>query len=293
MREEIEERDQNRNPMHKYITIGVVSILIVVLLFLSFYTVKTGEVAIVKTFGKVTAVHSEGLHFRIPFVQRKEIITTREQTIRFGIDEEQSPISASTRDMQTVEIELTVSDTVDNPEALYRAFTGRHVQSLLVPRIRDAVQSNVAKYTIEEFVAKRAQLAKDIFEELKAELEPYGITLTNVSIVNHDFSDAYENAVEAKKVAEQEVETEKKKQEKLIVQQEAAIELAELEIEKKTLQAEANKIESESLSEEILRKYWIEKWDGKLPKVMTGSDSGIMLPPEILDIEVTPTDTVK
>ena len=124
-----------------------------------------------------------------PIAQTRETITTREQTIRFGVGEESPPISASTKDMQTVEIEITVSDIVNNPEALYRAFTGRHVPSLLVPRIRDAVQSNVAKYTIEKFVAERAQLAKDIFDELKDELSPYGITLTNVSIVNHDFSD--------------------------------------------------------------------------------------------------------
>lgn len=264
-------------------------ILLALLLFLSIYTVKTGEVAIVKTFGKVTSIKGEGLHFKVPFMQRREKMVIREQTIRFGIGEELPDISASTRDMQTVSIELTVSDIVHDPEKLYRAFTGNHVRSLLVPRIRDAVQSNVAKYSIEQFVAQRAQLALDIFDELKLELEPYGMTLTNVSIVNHDFSDSYELAVENKKVAEQEVETERKRQEKKIVEQEAAIQLAKLEIEKKQLQAEANKVESSSLTKEILTKYWIEKWDGKLPKV-SGEGSGIILSPELIEEVVKPTE---
>lgn len=47
-------------------------------------------------------------------------------------------------------------------------------------------------------------------------------------------------------------------------------------------QKEANKVESESLTQEILTKYWIEKWDGKLPKV-SSDDSGIILSPELLD----------
>lgn len=264
--------------------VGVLLIVLAaVLVFSSMFTVQTGEVAVVKRFGKVMSVKGEGLNFKLPFVDTSEIIVVREQTIRFGQGEEYSPISASTRDMQTVSIEVTVSDVVNDPMKLYTSFTGNHVRSLLVPRIRDAVQSNVAKYSIEQFVAQRAALASNIFDELKIELEPYGLTLTNVSITNHDFSDSYEAAVEAKKVAEQEVETEKQKQEKKIVEGESAVKLAELEVQKKTLEAQANKIESESLTEQIITKYWIEKWDGQLPKVTTNSEAGLMITPELVE----------
>lgn len=50
-------------------------------------------------------------------------------------------------------------------------------------------------------------------------------------------------------------------------------------MEKKKLEAEANKIVTDSLSKEILQKQMIEKWDGKLPYV-TG-DSGTILSPEM------------
>ena len=43
------------------------------------YTVRTGEVAIISTFGKVSKIQEEGLHFKIPFVQTKYMLETREK----------------------------------------------------------------------------------------------------------------------------------------------------------------------------------------------------------------------
>jgi transporter, stomatin/podocin/band 7/nephrosis.2/SPFH family len=251
-----------------------------ILTLMSLYNVDTGQVAIVKRFGKVIAIKEEGLNFKLPIVDKVYKMNTREQTLRFSYegDNNDSPaISASTRDMQTVLVSITVSDIVTDPMRLYRAFTGNHVRSMMVPRVKDAVQSQVARYTIEEFIAKRDQLSKDIYNDLENTFAGYGVTLTNVSIIDHDFSDAYEQAVEAKKIAEQQVEEERQKQQKLIVEQENKVKLAELEVERKKLEAEANSIITNSLSKEILQKQMIEKWDGKLPYV-TGDSSTILSP---------------
>lgn len=263
---------------------GIIVAVVVgfVLAIMSLYNVDTGQVAIVKRFGKVIAIKEEGLNFKIPLIDSVYKMNTREQTLKFsyeGDNNDAPAISASTRDMQTVLVSITVSDIVTDPMKLYRAFTGNHVRSMMVPRVKDAVQSQVAKYTIEEFIAKRDQLSKDIYSDLEETFANYGVTLTNVSIIDHDFSDAYEQAVEAKKIAEQQVEEERQKQQKLIVEQENKVKLAELEVEKKKLEAEANKIVTDSLSKEILQKQMIEKWDGKLPYV-TG-DSGTILSPEM------------
>lgn len=253
-----------------------------ILTLMSLYNVDTGQVAIVKRFGKVIAIKEEGLNFKLPIVDKVYKMNTREQTLRFSYegDNNDSPaILASTRDMQTVLVSITVSDIVTDPMRLYRALTGNHVRSMMVPRVKDAVQSQVSKYTIEEFIAKRDQLSKDIYDDLEETFGNYGVTLTNISIIDHDFSDAYESAVEAKKIAEQQVEEERQKQQKLIVEQENKVKLAELEVEKKKLEAEANKIVTDSLSKEILQKQMIEKWDGKLPYVTGGS--GTILSPEM------------
>lgn len=257
-------------------------VAVIILLLTSFYNVDTGQVGIVKRFGKVIAIKEEGLNIKAPLIDKVYKMNVREQTLKFsyeGDNNDAPAISASTKDMQTVLVSVTVSDVVSDPMKLYRAFTGNHVRSMMVPRVKDAVQSQVARYTIEEFIAKRDQLSKDIYNDLETTFAGYGVTLTNVSIIDHDFSDDYEKAVEAKKIAEQQVEEERQKQQKLIVEQENKVKLAELEVEKKKLEAEANKIVTDSLSKEILQKQMIEKWDGKLPYV-TG-DSGTILSPEM------------
>lgn len=265
--------------------IVVIAVIAIILGFTSFYTVKEGSVAIVERFGKVIGVKEPGLHFKLPFADKKTTIVTREQTIKFGGDEEFAPIRVSTKDMQTIGVDLTVSNITTDPMKVYKSFVGRQLYSMLLPRIKDSVQTNVSKYTIEEFVSKRATLADDIFNDIKKKTEKYGIVITNVSITNHRFSEVYRNAVEEKKAAEQAVETEKALQKKKIVEQESKIKLAELKVKERELEAKANKVETESITPELLNKWFLEKWDGKMPAV-TGSNGGFVLPSNIFQKEI-------
>lgn len=264
---------------------AVIALLAIILAFTSFYTVKQGSVAVVERFGKVIGVKEPGLHFKLPFADKKTTIVTREQTIKFGGDEEFAPIRVSTKDMQTIGVDLTVSNITVDPMKVYTSFVGRQLYSMLLPRIKDSVQTNVSKYTIEEFVSKRATLANDIFNDIKKKTEKYGIVITNVSITNHRFSEVYRNAVEEKKAAEQAVETEKALQKKKIVEQESKIKLAELKVKERELEAKANKVETESITPELLNKWFLEKWDGKMPAV-TGSNGGFVLPSNIFQKEI-------
>jgi len=197
------------------------------------------------------------LHLKIPFVQGKTFMETREKTYIFGKTEEMdTTMEVSTKDMQSIKLEFTVQASITDPENLYRTFNNKHEQRFIRPRVKEIIQATIAKYTIEEFVSKRAEISRLIFEDLKDDFAQYGLSVSNVSIVNHDFSDEYEKAIESKKVAEQAVEKARAEQEKLKV-----------EAEEKELQAKANSVESNSLTPQLLRKMAIEKWDGKLPQV--------------------------
>ncbi len=253
------------------------------------YTVNTGEVAIISTFGKVDKIEGEGLHFKIPFVQSKEFMEIREKIYSFTkagylekFDEREGEndksLTASTKDMQSVNIEITVQASITNPEKLYKAFRGFHEDRFIRPRVREIVQATIAKYTIEEFVSKRAEISNIIFEDLKDDFEKYGLNASNISIVNHDFSDEYEKAIEQKKVAEQAVEKARAEQQKLAVEGENKVKLAEYKLKEKELQAKANMIESDSLTPKLLKKMAIEKWDGVLPKVQTSGQASFILP---------------
>ena len=121
---------------------------VIILLLTSFYNVDTGQVGIVKRFGKVIAIKEEGLNIKAPLIDKVYKMNVREQTLKFsyeGDNNDAPAISASTKDMQTVLVSVTVSDIVSDPMKLYRAFTGNHVRSMMVPRVKDAVQSKVAR----------------------------------------------------------------------------------------------------------------------------------------------------
>ncbi|WP_156286545.1 prohibitin family protein [Oceanivirga salmonicida] len=262
----------------------IISAIVLALIFLNVYTVDTGEVAIISNFGKVVKIEEAGLHFKIPFVQSKYIMETRERTYYFLKNSENNygdlSMNVSTKDIQTINIEFTVQASINNPELLYKSFKGRHESRFIQPRVKEVVQATISKYTIEEFISKRIEISQIIFTELKKDFEKYGILVSNISIVNHDFSDEYENAIELKKVAEQAVERARAEQEKLSVEVENKIKLAEFNLKEKELQAKANLVESKSLTPQLLQKMMIEKWDGALPKVQ--GNSGNILSPEFL-----------
>lgn len=83
-------------------SIGVILILVFFMAFTSFYTVKTGEVAIISSWGKITRIDREGLNFKIPVVQTKEMLVTRDKIYSFD------NMSVSTKDMQSIVLDLTV-----------------------------------------------------------------------------------------------------------------------------------------------------------------------------------------
>lgn len=256
--------------INKKTIIGFIFLFIIFPVFyVNCFIVNTGEVAIISTFGKITRVANEGLNFKIPYIQDKIFMETRQKTYIFGkTDEANTTLEVSTKDMQSIFLDFTVQASITDAEKLYRAFNMKYEYRFIRPRVKEIVQSTIAKYTIEEFITKRAIISNEIFTDLKDDFSLYGISVSNVSIVNHDFSDEYEKAIEQKKVAEQAVEKAKAEQEKLSVEAQNKVKLAEFALKEKELKAKANLVESNSLTPQILKKMAVDKWDGQLPRFM-------------------------
>lgn len=81
-------------------------------------------------------------------------------------------MEVSTKDIQSIFIEFTVQASISDPEKLYRAFNGKHESRFIRPRVQEVVQAAISKYTIEEFVTKRTEISRLIFEDLKMILQP-------------------------------------------------------------------------------------------------------------------------
>ena len=245
--------------MKKIILFSSLGILILVGLIslLGIYTVNTGEVYLISRFGKVVREEKEGLRIINPFIEKKYKFEIRDVTYK-------SEFEVSTKDLQSVTTQVAVQYRIIDPVKIYRNFGTNYNSRLIVPRVAEIVQSISSDYTIEQLVSDRTLLSQDMHKALKEDLGKFGIMVVNVSIVDHDFSDEFDEAVESKKSAEQLAQ----KQE---VENNQKIKTAEANLKVKELEAKANSILTESLSDKLLRKQAIEKWDGVLPKV-SGTD---------------------
>ena len=108
-------------------------------------------------------------------------------------------------------------------------------------------------------------ISEGLIAGLNDKLNNIGLYVTDVNIINFDFSEAVINAIEEKQVVQQQfLKSETEKQ--------TAITNAQAAAETTRIKAEANKKIKASLSDDIIRSKFYEKWDVKLPQAM-GSDS--------------------
>jgi prohibitin 2 len=196
-----------------------------------------------------------------------------------------APASAMSNDMQVVDTQVTVNYKIamaDTPGMYQTVGMIGDVENVIIrPIVQDTVKKHTAKYTAEELVTSREIVAAAITEEVVSNLASVDITVTEVSLTNFKFAEAFQNAVEAKQVAEQkaqtamnEVEIERAEAQKAVVRAEAQ---AEATIELAEAQAEANKLLNNSLTEKIIRYEMVQRWDGVNSKVVSGNGSGLLI----------------
>ncbi|EGO63541.1 prohibitin family protein [Acetonema longum] len=235
--------------MKKSLILGVCGVfLIIILLFGMITTIETGERGVITRMGKLHGIMDEGLNFKLPFIDSVKKMSIREQNFPLSLE-------VSSKDMQTIKVDVSLVYAVNPGEigTIYQRF-GTEYQTILVsPTLAETVNSMVAEYPIESFVERRQEISARIKAVFVEKTTGNGLVVKDLLITNHDFSDEYNHAVEAKKIAEQGVLT------------------ARYNKERVALEAEAQKTKHTSLSPMVLQEMAINKWDGKLPAYWGGN----------------------
>jgi len=143
------------------------------------------------------------------------------------------------------------------------------------PAFNDFVKEVVPTYPIGEILPKREEIRKRAMTKLGDNLSRYHIIVDDIYFANIRFSTGYEGAVEAKQVAQQQVETQKQvlAQREIEAQQKVATAKGEAEsiLVVAQGQAKANEALSHSISPILVQYKGIEKWNGILPQVSGGA----------------------
>lgn len=251
--------------VRKIVTTVVILLIAAIVVMNSFTTVKAGHSGVVTTFGKVSeTVLAEGLHFKIPFIQDIILIDNR-------VKKAEANCTAASKDLQTVSSTIAVNYKVLNSYSakVYKNIGMDYEAVIITPSIQECVKAVTAKFTAEELITNRQAIGDQMMELLKDKISTYGIELQIFNITAFDFTDEYNAAIEAKQTAQQNALKAEQDLQRIKVEAEQKIAQAQAE-------AEAYRLKSEQITPEILISNYIEKWDGKLPTVVSG-DSGTMM----------------
>jgi len=143
------------------------------------------------------------------------------------------------------------------------------------PAFNDFVKEVVPIYPITEILPKREEIRKRAMTKLGDNLARYHIIVDDIYFANIRFSPEYERAIEAKQVAQQQVETQRQvlAQREIEAQQKVATAKGEAEsiLVVAQGQARANDALSRSISPILVQYKSIEKWNGILPQVSGGA----------------------
>lgn len=276
---------RSRRKLGVIVPIIFVVVIVVIVLFSSVATIPTGHTGVVTTFGSVEDyTFDSGVHFKLPW-QKVVMMDNR-------IQKQTVNLSCFSSDIQEVSMTYTVNYQINkaNAQNIYKNIGTDYYNTVIIPCITESTKVITAKYSAEDLVSERTNLASAIEEELTSKLELFNVELVSTSIEDMDFTDAFTNAVEEKQVAQQNklrAETEAERL-KIEAEAEAAVKRieAQAEADAKLIQAEAeaeaNRKVAESLTEEILKNKMIDTWNGELPLVTGGSDSLLNIPLEQL-----------
>lgn len=241
--------------------------LIVVVSSWPFTIINSTERGIVLRNGAINRVLTEGLHWRTPLIEdvEKVDVTTQNEAV---------DSNAASKDLQTVSAKIAVNYNLDpnKVDALWRNFQGEHETRVIAPAVQEAVKAATAKYTAEELITKRELVKETITNNLKERLAAVDIIVTNVSIVNFDFSAQFNQAIEAKVTAEQSALAAKNKLEQVKYEAEQKVATAQAEAQSIRLQSEAaNNQKYVELKQLDVQLEFAKKWNGQLPTNLYGS----------------------
>lgn len=241
----------------------ILAIILLIGLFTSWVTVPAGHRGVVMHWGKVqTTVLDEGLYFTCPFMT-----SVKKLSVRVNKNEVQA--SAASKDMQTVTSQVAINWHLksEDVQKIYQSIGDENtvVENILTPAVNEVFKSAISKKKAEEILSMRTELKSDVDRLLNERLTRYNVFIDDISIVDIQFSKEFNDAIEAKQVAEQNAQ-------KAVYEAQQKKAEAEGNINQARGQAESQRLVQGSLSTAILMKAAIDKWDGHYPTVM-GSGS--------------------
>lgn len=256
----------------KLIAVAIVIFVLVLIGGASSYIIQPGNRGVKITLGKAEDKFlAEGFGLRTPFITQIVPVLVKQRTVTLRAD-------CFSSDLQQVTVEVRVLYSV--PEAsvvqIFRQYAGDPFDSLIAPRVQEALKEVTAALTADLIVRNRDSVKTNAIAAARLKIGDI-LYVDDIVIRNIHLSKELETAIEAKMVAEQEAARARFTQ--LQAQVEAATTVIRAEGEAKAIRVRG---EALKLNPAFIRLQIVEKWNGKSPLVVpadpNNSGPNLLLP---------------
>lgn len=282
------------------VVLALVIIIGVIMLALCTTRVPAGYVAVQYNMngGVKDEVLTQGWHLVSPTTKTTLYTIGIEQSYLTagdnGDSEDDESFTASSTEGKAMTIDLTFTyqyqaENVTDVFTRFKGQSGKDVRdSFIKPNIVSWTKEVIARYKVSDILGEeRANVNLALTDYLSEKFEKYGITISNVSLINIEVDEETRQAINAKITAQQNAETQSINNQtnidKAAAEAQVKLTQAQAEADAKMIQAEAeakaNELLQQSLTDKILRQEYIDKWNGELPDIMTGDDSMSLMVP--------------
>lgn len=264
------------------IVVGLVALILLLTLFGSFYTVDQGTRGVQLRNGAITGIAKPGLHMKLPFIDTVKFISIQNQTQVY------SKLEAYSRDQQPATMLVSVSFHI--PESEVETLYGQYgsidglVERLISRKLPDELKNVFGGYNAISVIQDRTQFGIDVNTAVKkGTVGP--VAIDSVQVEEIEFSQAYEDSIEKRMMAEVEIQTKRQNLDSEKINAEIAVTQAKARADsalaEATAHAEATRIRGEAEATAIrargdalrqnaglIQLTVAEKWDGRLPQTM-------------------------
>src|SRR5579862_7724803 len=154
----------------------IVAVIALGVVFGSFFTVETAQVAIVQRLGKFARVAGPGLNWKTPLIE------TVVRRMSMKVQQLDVQVETKTQDNVFVQIPVSIQFKV-MPEAVEAAFYKlsdpvKQIESM----VYNVVLGHVPKMKLDDAFLNQADIAKDLRDSLDASMKEYGYSIVKVLI---------------------------------------------------------------------------------------------------------------
>jgi regulator of protease activity HflC (stomatin/prohibitin superfamily) len=176
----------------------ILVILLLLVIFLSLFTVKQQTAIIVERFGKFNSIRQSGLQFKIPFIDR---IAGK---VNLRIQQLDVIIETKTKDNVFVKMKVSVQYKVVQ-DRVYEAFYKLEFpEDQITSYVFDVVRAEVPKLKLDDVFERKDDIAIAVKRELNDAMVTYGYDIINTLITDIDPDIQVKNAMNRINAADRE-----------------------------------------------------------------------------------------